>query len=232
MMRSHDPSQRTTVRRLALVVAVVVAGFAVPQGAGAATRTSSLVIAAQAAQALESLAEWQSTQNPADYVRFVQTRDQAAVLVGDELDIDVHLLRNDWATVDADRQVVVLSALSQIGVKYRYAQALPGVAFDCSGLISWAYEQIGIELPRRSVEQFRASTETDAEGVSAGDIVHYPGHISLYLGAGLMVHAPNSASLVEVAVLSKRSLRYGVLVDLPRTAAADPVLVDLELSAP
>ena len=48
----------------------------------------------------------------------------------------------------------VAAALSQLGVAYRYATAIPGVAFDCSGLTAWAWGQAGVGLPHQSGQQF------------------------------------------------------------------------------
>jgi cell wall-associated NlpC family hydrolase len=52
--------------------------------------------------------------------------------------------------------VAIQAALGQLGVPYRYAQASPGVAFDCSGLTYYAWAQAGINLPRNSRMQAAA----------------------------------------------------------------------------
>jgi len=52
--------------------------------------------------------------------------------------------------------------------------------------------------------------------------VYYPGHISIYLGAELMVHSPNSGSHVEAAHLPDKSLSYGDIVGaMAESEAAD-----------
>ena len=44
--------------------------------------------------------------------------------------------------------------MSQVGVSYRFAASEPGVAFDCSGLTSWAWAQAGVYLPHQSRQQY------------------------------------------------------------------------------
>ena len=48
------------------------------------------------------------------------------------------------------------AAMSQLGVGYRFATAIPGVAFDCSGLTKWAWAQAGVGLPHSSKMQYAA----------------------------------------------------------------------------
>ena len=77
---------------------------------------------------------------------------------------------------------------------YVFSGASPS-GWDCSGLVLWAYEQMGIELPHRASEQKLAGTLVTEPKV--GDIVSftYKGsktayHVGIYLGEGKMVHAP------------------------------------------
>ena len=46
-----------------------------------------------------------------------------------------------------------------------------------------------------------------------GDLVYYPGHISLYLGDDFVVHSPQPGQDVEVRQMFDRSLRFGDAVD-------------------
>jgi cell wall-associated NlpC family hydrolase len=85
--------------------------------------------------------------------------------------------------------------------------------FDCSGLVLFAFSEAGIDLPRSSGEQIRAAAEIQQSEAEPGDLVYYPGHISLYLGADLMVHSPQSGKDVEVRPLFDRSLRFGDAIE-------------------
>jgi cell wall-associated NlpC family hydrolase len=218
-------------KRLTAVVLASAASFAgltmVGGGVDAAPRTKSAIIAEAAGQAVEALARWDRTSHPIDYVRFVQHRDHAATLTERDVELDDGALRDAWAGVSVAKQHAVLSAVSQLGVPYRYLASEPGVGFDCSGLTLWAFATAEVEIPRVSRDQINDATATERDDAEAGDLVYYPGHISIYLGAATMIHSPNSGSHVEITWLPDKSLRFGDAEAAQIGAAGDPVsLVD------
>ena len=82
--------------------------------------------------------------------------------------------------------------MSQLGVGYRYATAIPGVAFDCSGLTAWAWGQAGVGLPHQSGQQFASLPHVGQGDVQPGDLLFFYspiGHVAMYIGSGQMVHA-------------------------------------------
>ena len=86
----------------------------------------------------------------------------------------------------------VAAAMSQLGVGYRYATAIPGVAFDCSGLTAWAWGQAGRGLPHQSRQQFAVLPHVSQGEVQPGDLIFFYnpiGHVGMYIGSGQMVHA-------------------------------------------
>ncbi|MET0578918.1 MAG: NlpC/P60 family protein, partial [Ilumatobacteraceae bacterium] len=94
------------------------------------------------------------------------------------------------------------AAMSQLGTAYRFAAAEPGVAFDCSGLTSWAWGQAGVGLPHQSRAQFASLPHVPIEAAQPGDLLFFYSpisHVSIYLGGGQQVHAPNSGTTVKVA---------------------------------
>lgn len=227
---THPPHIPTRVaapwRRLAvgLVVAAAVFGVTTLDHADAAPRSKSEVVAAEADRALDALAGWQATQNPADYVRFVQARQNTASLTATDLEIDPERLSSEWKAAGTEDQQAVLAALSQLGVPYRSLKSEPGVGFDCSGLTTWAFDQAGLALPRNSGDQIRVADRIEQDEAQAGDLVYYPGHVGIYLGADMMVHSPNSGSHVEARGLpTKHSLRFGDLATVFEAQAASPV---------
>ncbi|HWQ24630.1 MAG TPA: C40 family peptidase, partial [Gaiellaceae bacterium] len=76
--------------------------------------------------------------------------------------------------------------------------------FDCSGLVRWAYGQVGIELPHSSYALALAGRRVAPSRLEPGDLLFFEGlgHVGLYLGSGRMVHAPQSGRRVEVQRLS------------------------------
>lgn len=218
------PRRVGSARRLGVVAILATAAVAATAALSApsvdaARRTSSDAIAVQADRAVDALDEWQATGDPADYVRFVQAREATAELTEYDLEVAAGLLVDEWSGVDLTKQRAVLYAMSQLGVPYRSLTSEPGVGFDCSGLTTWAFAEAGVELPRISGQQIRAAEHVDHDDAEAGDLVYYPGHVSIYLGAEVMVHSPNPGNDVEAAVLPSRSLRFGDAI-----ATADPIV--------
>jgi cell wall-associated NlpC family hydrolase len=100
----------------------------------------------------------------------------------------------------------VRTALGQVGKPYRWGATGPG-SFDCSGLIRFAYTDAGLRLPRTSRQQWSAGRHVQPPDLRPGDLVfwaHDPSspatihHVGMYVGQGLMVHAPHTGALVRV----------------------------------
>jgi len=98
--------------------------------------------------------------------------------------------------------LAVQAALSQQGVPYRYATSRPGVSFDCSGLTKYAWAQAGVYLPHQSRAQYASIPHVPKGSAQPGDLIFFYSpisHVSVYLGNGMQVHAPNTGSVVNVA---------------------------------
>jgi peptidoglycan DL-endopeptidase CwlO len=91
-------------------------------------------------------------------------------------------------------------ALTRRGDPYVWGAAGPG-AFDCSGLVMWAYAHVGISLPHFTGDQWNMGVHVARSQLQPGDLVFfYPdiGHVGLYIGNGLMVDAPEFGEAVQV----------------------------------
>jgi cell wall-associated NlpC family hydrolase len=91
-------------------------------------------------------------------------------------------------------------ALRARGDPYVWGAAGPS-AFDCSGLVVWAYAKVGISLPHFTGDQWDMGIHVGRNQLQPGDLVFfYPdiGHVGLYLGNGLMVDAPDFGEVVQV----------------------------------
>jgi cell wall-associated NlpC family hydrolase len=97
-------------------------------------------------------------------------------------------------------------ALEAVGTPYVWGGASPASGFDCSGLVSWAYQRLGVELPHSSYALFDRGRRVARSRMKPGDLVFFSGlgHVGMYLGRGRMVHAPQSGRNVEVVPLRGR----------------------------
>lgn len=98
-------------------------------------------------------------------------------------------------------EVAVVYALAQVGKQYVWGAAGPNT-FDCSGLVVAAYARIGVRLPHQTGEMIARGRAVGRSELRRGDIV-FPehGHVAIYLGSGLIVHAANERTDVKVSPL-------------------------------
>lgn len=217
-MRRTTRTKPSAVRRLASHIAIVITALATVVGVSVASpvpasahyaATSSTDLAADATHALWLLVRWEETGDLGDYTAYVHARLEAAESTAAQLALSGAELDAEWGAVDVPKQHALLAAMSQIGVPYRSRMSKPNHGFDCSGLVLFAYRQAGIGLPRSSRDQIRAAAQIDRAQLQPGDLVYYPGHISMYLGDDFVIHSPQPGQDVEVREIFTRSLRFG-----------------------
>jgi cell wall-associated NlpC family hydrolase len=109
----------------------------------------------------------------------------------------------------------VAAALTRVGSPYVWGAAGP-TTFDCSGLILWAYAQVGINLPHYSGAQYQATTRISASQLQPGDLVFYgPGaseHVAMYIGGNQLVQASHGISVTNFRGWWKEPSGYGRVV--------------------
>ncbi|MFE9739556.1 NlpC/P60 family protein [Streptomyces sp. NPDC006477] len=106
-------------------------------------------------------------------------------------------------------------AVGQIGKPYEWGAEGPE-RYDCSGLTQKAWAAAGQELPRTSQEQWATLPRVRLTELRPGDlVVYFPGatHVAVYLGGGLVVHAPRPGGKVKVSPIAANPLLGAVRPD-------------------
>lgn len=108
------------------------------------------------------------------------------------------------------RAELVRTALSFIGVPYRWGGTDDAKGFDCSGLTMVSYRLNGLDLPRSSMQQFDSGHPLESSQLQPGDLVFFAtrggdrvSHVGMFIGEGQFVHAPRSGQKVRTAHLSE-----------------------------
>lgn len=99
-------------------------------------------------------------------------------------------------------QTVVNAAKSQIGKPYVWGATGPN-AYDCSGLVQYAYSQAGKNVGRTTYQQAGAGQHVSVSQAQAGDILMWGDyHDAIYVGNNQYVHAPQPGQNVTQATIS------------------------------
>ena len=102
--------------------------------------------------------------------------------------------------------VALQAAMSRRGMPYIWGAAGP-TAFDCSGLVQWSFAQAGIRMPRVAADQALSGPAVAVSQLKPGDLLFYHtdrtaptyiSHVTIYLGNGWMIQAPEPGMNVEV----------------------------------
>ena len=113
----------------------------------------------------------------------------------------------------------VQAAVSQLGVPYVFGGEQPGVGFDCSGLVQWAWGQAGVTIPRTTETQWPALTHVSLDALEPGDLLFYYNldgddqvdHVVMYAGSGpygtdTVIQAPFTGSTVSYSPIFTEGL--------------------------
>ena len=104
--------------------------------------------------------------------------------------------------------VAVRAAMAQIGKPYVWAGSGPG-SFDCSGLTMSSWRQAGVVMAHSAADQYASFKHVSVDQLQPGDLVffgHPIHHVGMYVGGGMMVHAPETGELVQVSPMSRGDL--------------------------
>ncbi len=94
----------------------------------------------------------------------------------------------------------VETAKKQLGDPYRWGATGPG-AFDCSGLVQYAWRKAGVDIPRTTYSQLSGvKKKVSWSKLKPGDLIFTSGggHVGMYVGKGKMIHSPHTGAVVRI----------------------------------
>ncbi len=111
-------------------------------------------------------------------------------------------------TTSTSGTAIVNCAKQYLGVPYVWGGASPS-GFDCSGLVYYVLNSVGISVPRSLREQQSLGVYVAKSDLQPGDIVYFQNtyasgisHVGIYAGNGKFIHAPHSGAVVSYADLN------------------------------
>ena len=119
----------------------------------------------------------------------------------------------------------VHNAEREIGVPYVWGGETPGVGFDCSGLVQWAWGQAGISIPRTTETQWPAMVHVSLLALQPGDLLFYKNldgdglvdHVVMYVGSG-----PYGVNTIIAAAHTGTNVSFAPLFTAGLIGAARP----------
>lgn len=99
------------------------------------------------------------------------------------------------------RDALVNKAKSLLGIPYVWGGTNPSSGLDCSGLTSFCYSQIGINIGRTTYDQDATGRHISLNELKPGDVIleYGKGHVAMYIGNGQQIEAPQPGESVKIS---------------------------------
>lgn len=103
---------------------------------------------------------------------------------------------------------IVMFAMNLMGSGYKFGGSNPESGLDCSGMVSYIYQQVlGLQLPHNAAQIARAGKEISPAELSPGDLVFFNtrgrpfSHVGIYIGDDRFIHAPGQDGKIMISSL-------------------------------
>ena len=129
-----------------------------------------------------------------------QTSDSEEVL--DEQEVVVEE-KQSASNSNVNGQQAANIASGFVGSPYVWGASNPSIGFDCSGLVKYVYQQLGVNLPHSSGAQFNSGYAVNINSLKPGDIVFFSNrgsldHVGIIVSSdGTFIHASTPRSGVK-----------------------------------
>ncbi|MFF0131593.1 C40 family peptidase [Streptomyces mirabilis] len=112
-------------------------------------------------------------------------------------------------------QTAIRWALGQLDTPYQWGGSCtdshgpdPMGRCDCSSLMQQSYKAAGVTLTRTTYTQVKKGKAASVDALQPGDLVFtegtakVPEHVGMFIGQGLIIHAPHTGDVVRIATLA------------------------------
>ncbi|GGJ63873.1 cell wall-associated NlpC family hydrolase [Anoxybacillus voinovskiensis] len=102
----------------------------------------------------------------------------------------------------AEELDIVAFSKQYVGVPYKWGGKTPK-GFDCSGFVTYVYQEFGVSLPRTAEEQYRRGKKVSKEELAVGDLVFFTtykktaSHTGIYIGDDKFIHASDKGVIIS-----------------------------------
>ncbi|MEU3256792.1 NlpC/P60 family protein [Streptomyces albidoflavus] len=145
----------------------------------------------------------------AERAQLQQEEERASRSAGDRVEL------GDAVPASNRGAAALAAAKSKVGTPYVWGATGPN-SFDCSGLTSWAFAQVGYTIPRMSQDQANAGTRIASQSaLKPGDLVIFYSdlhHVGFYAGNGQVLHAPKPGANVRYESINNMPYMFGVRI--------------------
>jgi len=118
--------------------------------------------------------------------------------------VDASIITN--ATGSALGKEIATYAIQFVGNPYVPGGISLTAGADCSGFTYAVYKAFGYKLPRTSTEQRSAGVAVEYSNAQPGDLICYAGHIGIYIGGGMIVHASSVKTGIKISYATYRTI--------------------------
>lgn len=131
------------------------------------------------------------------YIQLAKYRSTPSFTTGDPVIMQHTTLTGD----NTKGSAIVAEAQKYLGVQYVWGGTTPD-GFDCSGLVQYVCNTLGISVNRVAEDQFKNGTPVNKDELQPGDLVFfeqngYIHHVGIYAGNNMMIHAPRTGDVVK-----------------------------------
>lgn len=163
----------------------------------------------RAVDALAAYEKFVSSSDPRRDDRYLRALAAVVSIVAARTFVSRSEMLAAWQSTSLRHQKVILVGLTTLGTGYLFGSDNPKKGLDCSGLVAYAWEQVGVTLPMKSDRQLEQGRKRTRETARAGDIVGYPGHTMIYLGVGdVVLHSARPNLGVRVGPINWKESPY------------------------